>query len=150
MKASRGLRNQMLDSDSFKAIMEANDNCQLKIYSGTPPANARDAVPAGATLLATITGDGGSSGLNFDAAASQGVLAKDSNQVWGGTVAADGQATWFRLIADGDSGNASDSEPRIQGTVGLSGEDLNLSDDQLTESAVQTIDYFVVNLPAGS
>lgn len=146
LKVSRGLRNQMLVSGSFKGIMEANDNCKLQIYSGTPPSTARDAVPAGAVLLVEIQEDD-ATGLLFDSAASQGVLAKDPNQVWQGTVDNDGEAAWYRLVADGDTGNASDTEPRLQGAVGLSGAELNLSDIQLTTGAVQTIDYFVVNFP---
>lgn len=146
LKVSRGLRNQMLVGGSFKSIMEVNDNCKLQIYSGTMPTNARDAVPAGATLLVEITEDD-ATGLLFDVAASDGVLAKDPNQIWQGTVAAGGEAAWYRLVADGDTGNASDTEPRMQGEVGLSGKELNLSDVQLTSGAVQKIDYFVVNFP---
>lgn len=148
LMVSRGLRNSMLVSDSFKALMEANDNCKLQIYSGTPPSTARDAIPAGATLLVEIMEDD-DTGLLFDSAASQGVLAKDPNQVWQGTVQNGGEATFYRLVADGDSGNASNTEPRLQGEVGLSGAELNLSDVQLVSGAVQTIDYFVVNFPTG-
>lgn len=147
LKVSRGLRNKMMVSDSFKAIMEANDNCRLQIYSGTPPSTAREAVPAGAVLLVEITEDD-ATGLLFDSAASQGVLAKDPDQVWQGTVDNDGEAAWYRLVADGDSGNASDTEPRLQGEIAQSGAELNLSEVQLTSGAVQTIDYFVVNFPA--
>lgn len=148
LKVSRGLRNSMLTAGSFKSIMEANDNCKLQIYSGTPPSTAREAVPAGAVLLVEITEDD-DTGLLFDSAASQGVLAKDPNQVWQGTVANDGEAAWYRLVADGDSGNASDTEPRLQGEIAQSGAELNLSEVQLTSGAVQTIDYFVVNFPTG-
>ncbi len=146
LSVSRGLRNGMLVSDSFKALMEANDNCKLRIYSGTAPSTAREAVPAGAVMLVEIKEDDGT-GLNFEATATEGVLGKDPNQVWQGTVAADGEATWYRLVADGDSGDASDTAPRLQGSVGKSGADLNLSEVQLTSGAVQTIDYFVVNFP---
>lgn len=147
LKVSRGLRNAMLASGSFKATMEANGGCKLHIYSGTPPTTARDAIAAGNTLLATITVNGDGTGLTFESAASQGTLAKDQNEVWEGAVLASDTATFYRLVADGDTGNASDTEPRLQGEVDTAGAELNLSDVDLVSGGNQTIDYFVVNLP---
>lgn len=147
LKVSRGLRNGMLVTDSFKGLMEAGSGCALKIYSGTVPTNARDAIAAGNTLLVTITKDGTGDGLTFETSASQGTLSKTSGENWEGTIQASGIATFYRLVADGDTGNASDTEPRLQGAVDTAGAELNLSSVDLVDGGVQTIDYFVVNIP---
>lgn len=147
LKVSTGLRNKMLVENSFKAIMEENDGCKLRIYSGEPPTNADAAVDPANELLVEITGDGAGDGLVFDTEASGGVVGKDDSQQWQGTVLASGEAAWFRLVADGDTATSSTSEPRIQGEIAQAGAELNLSSVDLVEDAEQVINYFVVNLP---
>lgn len=142
-KLSTGLRNAMLATGSFKATMEP---AQLKIYSGAVPADA-DASVGSATLLTTITEDATGTGLDFDVAAVAGVLAKDPAQIWRGVNVAGGAATFFRLVAAGDDGTSSTTQPRAQGTVGAAGADLNLSNPTLISGASQTIDAFNVALP---
>ena len=70
--------------------------------------------------------------------------------VWSGVVAAGGTAGWFRLYANAtDDGEADpdDEHPRIDGSVGTSGRDLNLTSVSLTAGATQTIDTFKITLP---
>ena len=146
IKLSTGLRNGLLDTNDFKTAL---DGGFLYIYDGTPPADA-DAANSGNTLLCTISVDGlGVTGLGFDTAAASGVLSKDPAETWQGTNAATGTATFFRWTESGGTpAGASTTEQRIQGTVGVAGADLNLSSVSLTISAVQTIDFFNVSLPA--
>lgn len=143
VKTSTGLRNGMLVTDSFKGIM---DGCVLKLYGGTVPADA-DAAIGGATLLCTITQDATATGLLFDTAAVAGVISKDPAQIWRGVNAASGTTTFYRLELVGDAGAASTTAPRVQGTVGTLGADLNLSSVALVASASQTIDFFSMALP---
>jgi hypothetical protein len=84
----------------------------LRIYDGTPPANAGASL-SGNTLLAQLNLDATAFG-----AASSGVAT--ANTITSATAAATGTATFFRLLT---SGGAS----RVQGTVGTSGAELNLS-----------------------
>lgn len=144
LKPSTGLRNGMLATGSFKSLM---DGAKLKIYAGTVPASADDAL-GGATLLCTISNNGTATGLTFDAAAVGGVLAKTPAEVWSGTNVAGGVATFYRLETAADDGSASTVFPRLQGTVGLAGADLNLSNTTLVSAAPQVIDYYTVALPA--
>lgn len=144
MKYSTGLRNHLLASGSLRAALNSG---VINIYSGTAPASADDAVPGAATLLCTISAGGTGGGLTFAAAASAGLLQKDSGQVWKGTVAQTGQATWFRFVTGSDTGADSATELRVQGTVGIGGTDMQITDPNLTASAEQKVDYFSIFQP---
>lgn len=144
LKSSTGLRNKLLDTNSLDAIMAAGF---IKIYSGTAPASADDAVPGGATLLCTISINSTGTGINFAASASNGVLAKAGGEVWSGVNAATGTATWFRHVAAGDDGTLSTTQARLQGAVGTAGAELNLSSTSLVSAATQPIDFYSVALP---
>ena len=144
IKTSTGLRNKMLDTGSLKSRLALGF---IKIYSGAEPATADDAVSG--TLLCTISVSGGATGLSLDTTAAAGVLAK-SAEVWSGAIVATAVAGYYRFSAVGDTGVGSTTEERIQGSVGLAGADLNLSNTSLTTNAslsAQTIDYYVVTLP---
>lgn len=142
MKLSTGLRNAMLSGGSLKASL---DGGEIRIYSGTVPADA-DASIGSATLLCTIKNGG--SGITFGAAAA-GVLPKASGETWSGTNAATGTASFFRHVLSADDGSSSSSAVRIQGTVAAAGADLNLTSVSLTSGAPQTVDFYSVAMPAG-
>lgn len=142
-KFSTGLRNAMLGSQSFR---DALNGGQLRIYSGSAPSDA-DASIGAATLLVTLTVDGGGGGLNFAANAESGAIGKNATEVWRGTVATGGNATWFRFVAAGDTGNASDTALRIQGTIGAAGTDMLVANPALTQGEDFILNYFAVALP---
>jgi hypothetical protein len=128
----------------------------LRIYTGVQPTTADMA--ATGTLLLTITNASGAftggavaNGLEFGVAAS-GSIAKLSTQTWSGVGLATGTAGWFRLY-----GNAADEAttpavsttlPRLDGSVAVSGAQLNMSSTTVTLSATTTIDTFTVTLPS--
>lgn len=124
----------------------------LKIYSGSQPSDADQAVSG--TLLVSITlGSGAFAygaaayGLEFGTASS-GVIAKDSG-VWSGVATASGTAGWFRLTANAtDAGALSLVLPRIDGAIGTSGAQLNMSSTTITLGATTTIDTFSITFPA--
>jgi hypothetical protein len=142
MKASTGLRNKLLDNGSLKSIFA---NGFIKIYTGAAPASADDAVTG--TLLCTISEDATGTGINFAAAAAGGVLSKDASEIWRGVNVAGGTAGYMRHVAAGDDGTSSTTQARMQGTVGLAGADLNLSNVLLVNGASQSIDYYNAALP---
>ena len=167
MKASTTLRNNMMKDKGFAEIMQTT-GMFLAIYGGTVPATA-DAAVTGATHLCTISAaDVLDDSLTFETDAVAGVLSKLSGETWSGTVYASGTATFFRLIggyATEYSGGAAGTEGApagtsalkamidgtasnvIQGTVGVSGADLNLVSPALVAATTQTIEYFVVSFP---
>jgi hypothetical protein len=142
IKVSSGLRNKMLVTGSFKATM---DGGSLKIYSGTVPTDADQA--ATGTLLVTITNNSTGTGVTFATTATTGVVTKTVAEVWSGVVGTGGVASYYRLVATGDTAALSTTEARVQGLVSTAGADLNMSSTTLVAAATQTIDYYSMALP---
>lgn len=148
-KLSTGLRNGMLGTSGFGEIFA---NGIIEIYSGTQPATA-DAAATG-TLLGTVTLAGGAftpgtatNGLTW-AAPSAGAITK-STDMWQFTGVAAGTAGWYRLKGNALDGNAlSTTLPRLDGNIGSSGADMNLSNLSIAIGAVTTIDTFSFAIPA--
>ena len=143
VKASTGLRNHVLATGSVKSAL---DGGFVKLYAGTVPATA-DAALGAATLLCVIYSNGVSAGVNLAATASDGAIAKAAAETWSGTNVATGTATFFRHVAAADDGGASITAPRLQGTVGVSGADLNISNTNLIAATPQALDYYNLTLP---
>lgn len=150
VKHSTGLRNSLAGPKGFGATF---DKGVIYIYSGPQPLSADNAVSG--TLLGIVTKDGAAfafgspdNGLSFDAPAG-GVVAKAAADNWKFTGLAAGTAGWFRLM-----GNASDNLgnstalPRLDGSIGTSGADLNLSNIAVAVGAPNTIDVFQYEFPA--
>ena len=141
LKLSTGLRNGMLDTSPFKTLLDAS---RLKIYSGSP---AADADAAEGSVLVSIGSAHADTHCHFLASAVAGVLSKDAN-VWSGVASATGTATYFRLVVNTDTGVLSTTEIRLQGTIGTSGADLNMSSVAIVSAATQTVDTFDLTMPA--
>lgn len=142
-KVSTGLRNALLTDDSFAGIMA---NAKLRIYAGPVPTTA-DAALSGNTLLCEVSDDDMGTPLAFEAAAVDGTLSKLSSQVWSGENVANGTASFYRLVNTADTGTLSTSAPRVQGSIGVAGADMNISNPTLVALALQPVDYFSVALP---
>lgn len=145
LKASTGLRNKLLDTNPLKAILASGF---IKIYAGAVPSDADAAIAGGNTLLTTISVNSTGTGLTFAAAAADGTILKNASEVWSGLNVASGTASFYRFVSSADTGVLSTTEPRIQGTIGLAGTDMVLSNTTLVSGATQTVDYFAVNMPA--
>ena len=145
--ASTGLRNSLLDTGSLKAALADGFIHIYQSTLGNIPASADDAInPANHTLLLTVYGDGISAGLNLGTASS-GAIGKDAGETWAGPVLATGNATFFRFVAAGDTGAASTTQARLQGRVGVSGAELNISSLALTSGNTQAINFISVSMP---
>jgi hypothetical protein len=142
---STGLRDAIMSTAPFKTAL---GNCILNFYSGTIPATADAVQPSDALLLCTITDNGTGGTLQWEPASVGGVLAKSSSQVWNGANVATGTATWWSLQVGSDDGAASTTRVRMQGRLAVLGADINLSSVDLVQGAIQTVDYFVVAIPA--
>jgi len=142
IKTSTGLRNAMLATGSAKAAL---DGGRINIYAGAAPATA-DAAVGGATLLCAITLNSTGTGILFDTAAVNGVLAKKPSETWSGAIAATGTAAWYRHVAAADDGTLSTTAPRLQGTVALIDADLNI-DPNFISGQTKVIEHYVIALP---
>lgn len=118
------LRNNMLDE--ITAL--AGTNAKLLIYSGTRPATGG----AATTLLAQLTCDA----TAFAAAASSGTLTLNAI-VQDSSADASGTASWFRITSSADV-------HVLDGNVGTSGSDLNLTTTLITATQPVSITSFVI------
>lgn len=141
-KVSTGLRNYMLATGPLRTALA---NGKIRIFTGPEPASA-DAAETG-TLLCVIDKDGAGAGFTLDSTASGGVISKVVADVLQGTNLATGVAGYYRHVGSADTGAESLTEPRIQGRVGTSGAEANLSSVNLVSGATQTADTYSVNLP---
>jgi hypothetical protein len=118
--------------------------------------NAVSFATAVTTLTATVgaaTMSGGVAavnGLTFAAPAS-GAVSKSGIWSFNGAVAAGAGTTagWFRLVASTvDAGGASTTLERLDGSIAVSGADMNLSNITIVSGAPNTIDTFTYTQPA--
>lgn len=120
---STTLRNAMLD-----AITTAVGNAGLlRIYDGSRPSTGG----AATTLLAELT-----CGTPFAASASSGVLTLGSI-TQDSSANATGTATWFRIVTSGGTFV-------IDGNVGTSGSDLNLTTTSITSGQPVSVTSFTI------
>src|SRR4051812_36438234 len=140
IKASTGLRNKLLDTGSLRSIFNLGF---IKVYNGTAPGSADDAVAG--TLILTISNNNTGTGLTFAASASGGAITKNLAETWSGAATASLAANYYRLVAPGDTGASSTTEPRVQGSVGVTGADLNMTAaGALVNTTVYPIDSFAL------
>lgn len=104
------------------------------------------------TLTATYanfaSGVAAVNGLLFGAAAS-GILTKRASQIWTGIAVASGTAGWYRLRGPlADSGAASTTLMRLDGSIGASGANLIMSPTTMTLGATQTMSAFSPTIPS--
>ncbi len=154
-KVSTGTRNHILATEDVASAINGN---VIKIYGDPVSAAAADAlVPAsandsvsGATLLCTISVDGGGTGINMETVPVDGILSKATAEAWYGTNVASGYASFYRLSAAADTGALSTTEKRMQGTVDILNCDLIVASKYLTIAEEQRVDTYYVGMPEGA
>ena len=120
LKYSNGTR----DAQQQGLITYAGTNALIEIYAGTQPANANTAI-SGQTLLVTLPVSG-SFGTD-----SNGTITLGS--VTSGTAVATGTAQFFRIF------KSDNSTVIMDGTVGLTGCDMNLNNTSIDTTQVVSI-----------
>lgn len=148
VRLSTALRTALAGTTGFASTFA---NGVIEIRTGTQPATADAAVTG--TLLGTVTLASGAftpgvatNGLTF-AAAAAGAVSKSG--VWSFNGIADGTAGWFRLKGNAvDAGALSTVLNRLDGSVAVSGADLNLSNIVIAIGAPNTVDSFTFTIPA--
>lgn len=143
LKFSTGLRQGLAVSGSLRSLLNQG---LLRIYSGTVPTNA-DAALGSAVLLNEISAGGTGTTLTFEAAAPGGVLTKSAAENWTGNNLESGTPSFFRFVQPTDTGNASTTEVRLQGTCGPIGNDLMITQLPLVASQPLTLELFQLAIP---
>jgi hypothetical protein len=155
LRLSTGLRTAMLSAGGIGTggtggLKTLLDGGCLDIFTGSQPASA-DYVETG-TKLVRISSTSGTifaactNGLRFGTAAA-GVLPLTA-PAWTGPVTVAGVAGWFRFYGTTGTSGTSATTWRIDGAVGISGADLNLSHTNLVVDSVITISSFNITQPA--
>ncbi len=142
----------MLETGSVEAALETGF---LIIYSGSQPASANDA--ATGSLLATIAVDDGATGLTFDPIVTAGTLPKAAGETWSGTAVLTGTAGWFRFNeletnkagTETAAGTGGVSNVCMDGSIAVTGGDINMSNVSVVSGALQTVTVFNIVQPAG-
>jgi hypothetical protein len=125
----------------------------ITIYSGTQPSSPDNAVVGTALMVITVSSGAfvaGSfgNGLEMEDDPLSGVIEKSAAEVWSAVAIATGVAGWFRWVGNAtDTGAASTTLPRVDGTVGVGNGDLNVATTQITVSKTYTVDDFVITTP---
>lgn len=152
VRLSTALRTNLAGTTGFAATFA---NGVIDVYSGTQPATA-DAAPTG-TKLGRITLASGAftagvatNGLTF-AAAADGAVSKSGTWSFSGLAA--GTAGYFRLKtntgADVDTDQTTlKAEARLDGSIAVSGADMNLSNITIAPGVPATVDGFTWTQPA--
>ena len=121
-------------ADAVVDLLDAgNEAAQLRIYDGTPPANANASLSSN-NLLAALTMSDPAFGAASSGVATASAITSDT------TADATGTASFFRL----GSMNSGTFTPVIQGNVGTSSADLILSSVSITAGgtvAVSSLTY---------
>lgn len=129
LKYSVSLKNAQQDAITTKLGSAA----VLELYSGTQPANPDTAITS-QVLLASLTCN-----ATFAPAASGGVLTLNSISSGIGTAGAGAgtNATWFRM-------KTSLAVAHIDGSVGISGADLNLNNNNIATGQTVSVTSFTL------
>ena len=143
LKLTESLRNAVMVTGSLKSLL---DGGTIKIFAApNAPARAEDAELGTLLRIVSLNGDG--SGLIFDPVAAGGVMSKPVGAVWKGTNLAAGVPKYYRWVMSGDAGDASTSAHRVQGSVGVAGEDMNVSNPNFILGAETPTVFFTLTLP---
>lgn len=140
INGSTALRTAML-----AGTKTALDGGEVRIYGGIRPAASDDSLGA-AVLLCTVKKSGTDPIVLDDSV--DGLLTIPSGDTWTGTNSNSGTATFFRIVQSVDTGAASTSAPRLQGTVGVVDADLNLDSVSLVSGQPTPINSFNIGIYA--
>lgn len=154
--------SDLCDAINRNGVMEATVSGAVVTLKGRPGTGVTtEAVATTVTTLTTTNVNMGSgttgvspiNGLLLGVAVA-GVIAKLATQVWSfNGINGPGTAGWFRLFGSdtADTGAAISSAPyfpRLDGSIAVSGADLNLSNIAITTGSPSTIDTFSMTMPA--
>ena len=116
------------------AAVDLLDSGYLRIYDGTIPTNADTAVGA-QTLLAELRFNATAFGASSNGVATANAFTADSS------ANATGTASWFRALA------SNGTTVIFDGTIGTSGEDLNLNTTSIVSGAAVSVSSMTFTMP---
>lgn len=143
VKYSTGLREGLAVTSSMRGLLSG---FFIRIYSGPVPLSA-DSELGSAVLMNEISAGGTGTELTLEPTAPGGLLSKSAAENWTGNSLVGGTPSFFRLVLASDTGNASNTEVRIQGSSGGLGNDLVITQLPLVVGEPQAFELFQMALP---
>ena len=142
LRFSTDLKNWVVNDGIVKKMagtMGTGGTASITIYTGTQPTNA-DAAPAGdnSTALAIITGIGWG-GSNGTRGATCGTVAFGTSIGYTVNAIETGTAGWARMVTVGTGYTGSAATFRIDGAVGVGGQDFVIDAVAITSGGAVTI-----------
>jgi hypothetical protein len=141
---STGFKNEVLLTAGVRATFSLGT---IKIYASAATPVDADAALGTVTELVEYTVGGGATGLTLENAAANGIINKEPTETWQGTAASTGTALFWRFEKTGDTGLASTTDKRIQGTIGGSGADIFVASTTFDSGIDYTLDFFSLSIP---
>jgi hypothetical protein len=155
LKVARKVALMLSEIPAIEAVALGEANGKLAIRSRIPGLSftiAKGGGGGGGTATWSLT-DNTIANSRSDCcqwgAVADGKISKESN-VWSGVNVADGTASYFRAVKSDDTGLASQTALRVQGSVSTpgGGGDIALSSINLKAGATTTIDNLSITFPA--
>lgn len=155
-KFSTGLRSKLLNGPG---LISALQGARLRVFcAASDPAHAdttrvdvpatADAAEAGTLMLeCTIGGDGVTGATFVDGGAGIAKLAAGQTLIAPAGLA-DGPIHYWRLVLDTDTHGESDTDVRVQGTVGLVTGEMLVTDVNIQAGAAWSLNHCSVEIPA--
>lgn len=144
IKQSTGMRVSLAVTGSLK---ETLDGGFVRIYGGSAVPAGPDSALGGAVLLTEISAGGTGTPLTFEGTAPLGVLKKAIADNWTGNNIVAGTPLFFRYVLSGDTGDASSTAVRFQGTAGPLGSDMFIAELPLVAGQPQAFAQFELTFP---
>ena len=144
LRLSSGLKLGIMGTSTIKEMLNGG---VLDLFTGSQPASS-DYIETGTKLvrISTSAGTHATAGLLFGTSSSTGTLPKSASD-WKGTVSVGGIAGWFRFYGTGGTTGTSGTARRVDGAIGVSGADLNLTHTSLDKDSTLTVNTFSLTQP---
>lgn len=140
---STGARNYILGTGSFKGCFT---NAFIDVFAGAKPASA-DTAPGSSALMTYSVNRDGVTGFTWGTA-SGGTINKASAETVQAIGLIAGTAGWFRMRLAGDAGTTNTTDRRVDGSIAVSGSDMDMANLSVTVGAIRTLDSFPIDLAA--
>lgn len=146
-KFSTGLRTGMLNGEGLKEQLDGGRIRIFSVASSSEIPTTADGAESGTPLMELTAGGDGVTGLTFEPPAG-GAISKAADEVWMTSSIDDaGTCAYFRFVGSADAGGDSTTEPRIQGTCGIAGTDMVLTNLNVVAGVPWTLNFFNITLP---
>ncbi len=143
IRLSPGVQNGLAGT---QGIYELFNGGFIGIFSGGQPSDATQA--ENGTLLTLISSSSGTAGLPMGTAGN-GQISKAAT-VWSGVCQNAGVAGWFRFYDKNYTQGSNGTAVRFDGSIGISGSDMVMSNSNLVVGAPTTVDVATFAVPANA